>query len=135
MFYIGIKIIEAWPEVKENRNGYGVKYPDGYISWSPKDAFESAYLLMGEKSNTITEEMVKNFIKTQKVNKLDPKTTLLSSKTITGFMQYETSSCVDPCNYDEKIGKKLCAEKIYNKIWDYLGFVLQWGRYGLKNNE
>jgi hypothetical protein len=135
MFYIGVKIIEARPEDRDKLQGYSVKYPDGYVSWSPKNVFESAYLPMGENSNSITEEMVKNFIKTQEVNKLDQKTTLLSSKTITGFLQYETSSCVDPNNYDEEIGKKICIEKIYDKIWDYLGFVLQWGRYGLKNNE
>jgi hypothetical protein len=41
--YIGTKIIDAWPEVKDGKEGYGVKYPDGYISWSPKDVFEEAY--------------------------------------------------------------------------------------------
>lgn len=55
--YLGIKVVEAEPmrleefeedirimdydgEVKE---GYKVVYPDGYISWSPKDVFEKAY--------------------------------------------------------------------------------------------
>ena len=65
--YIGTKIIEAKPgtmaeaqALKDNiplevqyrifekagtvdKDGYIVKYPDGYISWSPKDVFESAY--------------------------------------------------------------------------------------------
>lgn len=27
----------------ENRPGYKVTYPDGYISWSPKEVFEIAY--------------------------------------------------------------------------------------------
>jgi hypothetical protein len=27
--------------------GYAVKYPDGYVSWSPKAVFEAAYLPMG----------------------------------------------------------------------------------------
>lgn len=27
--------------------GYSVKYPDGYISWSPKAVFEAAYLPLG----------------------------------------------------------------------------------------
>lgn len=27
--------------------GYAVKYPDGYISWSPKAIFEAAYLPLG----------------------------------------------------------------------------------------
>ena len=55
MFYVGIKIIEAWPEVKENRKGYSIKHSDGYISWSPKDTFESSYYPMGEKDYDVTE--------------------------------------------------------------------------------
>ena len=57
--YIRTKIIEAKPmtrgdynifrgwQIPENENqedeGYLVKYPDGYISWSPKEVFEEAY--------------------------------------------------------------------------------------------
>lgn len=57
--YIGTKIIDARPmtrgeynifrgwQIPENENpedeGYLVKYPDGYISWSPKPVFEEAY--------------------------------------------------------------------------------------------
>lgn len=45
--YIGTKQIEAWPQGKDGQPGYAVKYSDGYISWSPKDVFEAAYLPMG----------------------------------------------------------------------------------------
>ena len=57
--YIGSKLILGRPmdecaflrEIKgedvlskqETRPGYKVTYPDGYISWSPKEAFEIAY--------------------------------------------------------------------------------------------
>lgn len=57
--YIGCKRIEAEPltrgeyndyrgwKIPENENpndeGYIVKHPDGYISWSPKNIFEEAY--------------------------------------------------------------------------------------------
>lgn len=52
--YYGIKRITAWPERKEFpfpppargsrlREGYAVKYEDGYVSWSPKEVFEKAY--------------------------------------------------------------------------------------------
>ena len=56
--YIGSKLIRAFPldectflkEFKrqdvanrETREGYKVTYPDGYISWSPKETFEEAY--------------------------------------------------------------------------------------------
>ena len=57
--YIGTKLIEAEPAVRafgqvytterpelrpgEYEDGYKVRYPDGYESWSPKDVFEEAY--------------------------------------------------------------------------------------------
>ena len=57
--YIGVKIIKAEPMTKgaferwkgslsplleeDSAPGYMVKYPDGYVSWSPKAVFEDAY--------------------------------------------------------------------------------------------
>ena len=56
--YIGAKLIKAYlmprveflesqgkdvPESVYNELGYRVKYPDGYVSWSPKETFETAY--------------------------------------------------------------------------------------------
>ena len=57
--YIGVKIVKAQPMTKgefskmkgaasplleeSKEPGYVVKYPDGYISWSPKETFEKAY--------------------------------------------------------------------------------------------
>ena len=45
--YIGTKIIEAEPMSRSHgdkaEDGYKVRYPDGYESWSPKDVFEEAY--------------------------------------------------------------------------------------------
>ena len=64
--YIGCKIIGAYPlsecnflriekgedtTNREDQPGYLVKYPDGYVSWSPKEVFEKAYRVvdLGEK--------------------------------------------------------------------------------------
>lgn len=41
--YIGVKIIKAKPKKKNGEDGYEVMYPDGYVSWSPKNVFEKAY--------------------------------------------------------------------------------------------
>lgn len=55
--YYGTKRVTAWPEVKtelvptgiattkaeSTRHGYGVRYADGYVSWSPAAVFEAAY--------------------------------------------------------------------------------------------
>lgn len=46
--YFGSKIIMAWEQVHaDGREGYTVKYEDGYTSWSPKDVFEAAYIPIG----------------------------------------------------------------------------------------
>lgn len=41
--YIGVKIVKAEPQEKDGQPGYKVKYPDGYVSWSPKETFEKSY--------------------------------------------------------------------------------------------
>ena len=43
-----------------------------------------------------------------------------------GFDIVESSSCVDPKNYDEKIGNRYLHGKYQTyKIWELLGFLLQ----------
>lgn len=41
--YIGVKIVKAELQEKNGVPGYRVKYPDGYVSWSPKETFEKTY--------------------------------------------------------------------------------------------
>lgn len=58
LLYIGTKLIRAFKQDecsflhsvkgqnvdnRETRSGYQVTYPDGYVSWSPKETFETAY--------------------------------------------------------------------------------------------
>lgn len=42
-----------------------------------------------------------------------------------GFTLRESTTCVDPANYNEEIGKQICLEKIEDKVWFLLGFLLQ----------
>ena len=49
--YIGIKRITAWPQEKDGVAGYAVKYPDGYISWSPAPEFEKFYMSIGNNDD------------------------------------------------------------------------------------
>lgn len=133
-YYIGVKIVFGWPEIRDGKEGYAVKYPDGYTSWSPKDVFESAYLPMGEgNDSTVTPAMVDLFTGREyhADNLPDGKTTLVGCKTASGFMEYATSSCVDPKNYDAMIGSEIALKRIKDVMWKCLGFVVQWGKYGI----
>lgn len=42
-----------------------------------------------------------------------------------GFTLRESTTCVDPANYNEEIGKQVCLKRIENKVWFLLGYALQ----------
>ena len=42
-----------------------------------------------------------------------------------GFTLRESTTCVDPANYNEEIGKEICLQKIEDKVWFLLGYALQ----------
>ena len=143
--YIGCKMIEAEPmnlyefsmNIKghdckvDNQEGYKVVYPDGYVSWSPKEIFEKAYLQVGD-NNTIEETNVDDFVKSIEYVQWGDKTTIAIATLCNGFIITESSSCVDPTNFSMDIGSSICKEKIYNEVWRMLGFLLQTAREGVK---
>lgn len=117
--------------------GYKVIYPDGYTSWSPKEIFEAAYLKVNSNEKlssgiSIDQSMVDAFIKEVHVQTIGTKTTLVRVELVNGYEIVESSSCVDETNYDESMGKEICLEKIKNKVWELLGFLLQTAYKGIK---
>lgn len=152
--YIGTKIIEAAPAVRMGgkvydaneliprsmelvEEGYKVRYQDGYESWSPKDVFERAYLELTvnpelrTKKPSISQKMVDDFIVAKEVSTLGDKVTVVRATLRNGFELVESSACVSPENYNEELGAKICMEKIKDKVWFLLGFLLQTGVNGL----
>lgn len=145
--YVGVKLIEAEPmklgdynkfkgwqmplDEHPLREGYKVVYPDGYVSWSPKEVFEKAYMRVGQ-NNTIEERNVNDFIKEYDIQQWGDKTTIVTATLANGFIMTESSSCVDPANFNMDIGANICKERIQNRAWGMLGFVLQSGVNGIK---
>ena len=146
--YIGTKLIEAEKAYRvdgkvvtlaENRvpcgneveRGYKVRYADGYESFSPAEVFERAYLplevngKLKTEAPSISAEMVERFIDHHETVTMGGKTTGVRAVLKNGFEIVESSSCVSAENYDEKLGEEICMERIRNKIWELLGFLLQ----------
>ena len=117
--------------------GYEVTYPDGYKSWCPKEVADSAYFILDEKNDgsKILKEDVEKFITNVDVITVGAKTTVVNAHTLTGFDTVKHSSCVDPKNYNEELGKQYAMEEVINSLWAHLGFVLQWAKYGLTGNK
>ena len=55
----------------------------------------------------------------------DKPVTYVTVRMKNGFTLRESTTCVDPANYSEEIGKQICLEKIEDKVWFLLGFLLQ----------
>lgn len=140
--YIGTKIVQAEPmnrlefnalkgvvipknDAHAGDKGYKVIYPDGYESWSPKDVFEKAYYHFHCENNTVTQQDVDDFIAKVDAQKIGEKTTVVHVTLVNGFTLVEASSCVDPKTFDMAIGTEICMEKIKDKIWFLIGFLLQ----------
>jgi len=142
--YIGFKMIQAEPMTVAEYNkqvrplvysgasqeGYKVDYPDNYSGWSPKDVFEKAYMQVGD-NNTITQELVEGFIVAYEVVTQQNKITIVTATLANNFTIVESSACVDPANYNEKLGSDICKDRIKNKVWFLLGFLLQTAKDGV----
>jgi len=147
--YIGFMLLEAIPMTDVEFNvdqrggitedfggvetaGYKVVYPSGLTtSWLPKKAFDKAYMRVGD-NNTITQENVDAFISSVEIITVGNKSTIVIATLANGFKVIESSSCVDVANYDEEMGKNICMDKIKDKVWMLLGFLLQTAKDGIR---
>lgn len=113
--------------------GYEITYPDGTKTWSLKEEVDSIYYVLSKDNDgtKILKEDVENFITDIDVTTIGEKTTVVNAHTRSGFDTVRHSSCVDPKNYSEELGKQYAMEEVVNDIWAHLGFVLQWAKYGI----
>lgn len=78
--------------------------------------------------NTVTLEEVKanmQDIICSTAIEFDKPVTYVTVRMKNGFTLRESTTCVDPTNYSEEIGKQICLEKIEDKVWFLLGYALQ----------
>lgn len=150
--YIETRLVQAKPMTRGEYNEYrGWEPPagedqtvDGYLvvqggieTWTPACVFNKNFLEVDPNEKlpsgvSIGKGMVKDFIKEKHVTTLGDKTTLVRVVLVNGFEIIETSACVDKANYCEDLGAKICMDKIEDKIWGYLGFLLQTAYCGVK---
>ena len=76
--------------------------------------------------------MVDSFIQNWRTDTVGDKTTVVQAVLRNGFVLVEASSCVNPENYDERIGQEICMNKIKDKVWLLLGFLLQTAVNGVR---
>ena len=77
--------------------------------------------------NTITQEHIDALIRESQINvkTVFGKCTIVAVQLKNGFVLVESSSCVDPLNYNEAMGMSICIDRIKNKLWELEGYKLQ----------
>ena len=91
----------------------------------------------GFQSPTVTAKQVEELVDDSQIaiSKIGEKTTLVRVTLECGFELIETSSCVNPDNYDHELGMDLALRKIKDRIWAFEGYRLQWSEYLAKKGE
>lgn len=81
---------------------------------------------MSEKTTVTQDEIYELVSKAEiKAHTMFGKTTVVAVQLENGFVLVESSSCVDPKNYDEVVGYEICMNRIMNKLWEMEGYLLQ----------
>lgn len=149
--FIGIKMIEAVEmtagearakgyrvnqDCIDETAGFEVTYEGGYKSWSPADVFQKYYYKLSDvNGDKISDKDVRYFIKKIDNVKVGTKTTNTTLTCLTGFEVHGQASCVNPNDFDINVGANYAEIKAADKIWECLGFALQWAKYGLDKKD
>ena len=76
-----------------------------------------------EKNKVTKEEVQANMqdVIVRTVMEFGKPCTYVTVRMKNGFTLRESTTCVDPANYDENIGKEICLKRIEENIWFLLG--------------
>ena len=77
--------------------------------------------------NTVTQKQIDDLFNKADLteNVVFHKCLVVTVQLKNGFIIVESSACVDPENFDIEIGRKICCDRIKNKLWELEGYKLQ----------
>lgn len=130
--YIGVKMVDAYPEEREGKPGYVVIYPDGYKSWSPKSVFEKAYFPL-HKRNSLNYEDIHAFTSkgVLRISSFE-SATVATIEYPNGFK--DTQSCTaDKTSNGHDITQ--CLFDLKTRLWTHMLFIMDWATNGLTNHN
>lgn len=98
----------------------------GDLFENEKDLLAAIAAKTGEK---VTPAYIEGRIAKVAYAKIDETVTVCSLTLDNGFSVRGESACVDPANFDEKIGKSLAYKQAFDKLWPLFGFLLAESRH------
>lgn len=98
----------------------------GDLYTNDKDLLAAIAAKPGEK---VTAAYMESRIARVAYAKIDQTVTVCSMTLDNGFSVRGESACVDPANFDEKIGQSLAYKQAFDKLWPLFGFRLAEARH------
>jgi len=76
--------------------------------------------------NTITRADIDGLLANSQIDVCTKfeKVTVVTVKLPNGFVLVEASGAVDKANYNEEMGRKVCLDRIAQKLWSFEGYQL-----------
>jgi len=134
--YISCEIVSA-EKAPIHDEVFLVDYEDGCVRGVKQEHFEKFFIPIDPNPElvkseiSVSQKMVDEFIAFDEVQTMGEATTVVRCVLRNGFVIVESSSCVDPANYSEEMGAQICRERIKNKVWELLGFLLATAKNGM----
>lgn len=79
-------------------------------------------------NNRVTEDMISELLVNADIQEhiFWNKELIVSYRLVNGFTITGRGACVDPANFDIKIGRDVALEDAKNQLWQLEGYRLQW---------
>ena len=72
--------------------------------------------------NKVTKKYIESQIKETSFTRPKGTLTMCFLTLKSGFILTGESACIDPANFDEKMGRDIAYENAFNKAWELFGF-------------
>lgn len=106
---------------------------DGVVALLKKSRQGASSPPIAFASNTVTLASIEARIVSEAYEILDGgRTTRCTLTLANGWVERGESSCVDPANFNEALGRKYSREQAINKIWPLEGYLLRERLFGAK---
>lgn len=114
-------------EIRKIESEFDVTWCDDEVDWFEDcdDDYEDVYQTP-QSNNRVPKSRIDYLLEMAdyKVETVFGNCTVVHCKLENGFVITETSACVDPANYDVRIGEAIAKRRIADKLWELEGYLL-----------
>lgn len=94
------------------------------LNFNNVDDTELEKLLAGSPAPRVTKESMTSRITNVEYHRIGETVTICSITLNNGYSVRGESACVDPKNYNQKIGERISYDNAFQKLWTLFGFLL-----------